>query len=192
VYGEVSGWDRERMKENRRLTLNEYASKRGFTKQELQQYDIRLEGDVVVIPTLGRNGAWYEREHRPDGVPKYKTPQGETIHLYNPLGLGPNTDEVWIAEGEFDTLSLVVSGVPAVGLSGATSWNEKWWLLYARARVVLALDPDEEGKKQTGMIANWFYQMGNEVEVFDPSPYGDLNEWFVDDRAGFQRKVLEW
>jgi hypothetical protein len=127
------------MKENRRLTLNEYASKRGFTKQELQQYDIRLEGDVVVIPTLGRNGAWYEREHRPDGVPKYKTPQGETIHLYNPLGLGPNTDEVWIAEGEFDTLSLVVSGVPAVGLSGATSWNEKWWLLYARARVVSGL-----------------------------------------------------
>jgi hypothetical protein len=42
------------------------------------------------------------------------------------------------------------------------------------------------------MIANWFYQMGNEVEVFDPSPYGDLNEWFVDDRPGFQRKVLEW
>ena len=105
------------------LDLETFAPTRGFTAEELSKYGVRVEGDTVEIPILGRGGTWYSRVHRPDGCPKYEGPKGMASHLFNPLGLGPGTDEVWIAEGEFDTLSLVVVGIPALGVLGAGNFN---------------------------------------------------------------------
>ncbi len=172
------------------MKLTELESKRGFHDGELSQYDIRAEGDNFIIPTLGRHGAWYERTYRPTGVPKYESPKGVESHLYNPLGIGPNTEEVWIAEGEFDCLCLVVVGAPAVGILGTKTFRREWVLLFSRADVVIALDSDEAGDAQADKLAQLWPD--NQTSRFDPSPYGDLNDWFKDDRSGFRKAVLEW
>src|SRR3990167_5562217 len=173
------------------ITLEEFSRSRGFTAEELSKYGVRVEGDTVVIPVAGRMGAWYERIHRPDGHPKYEGPKGMASHLFNPLGLGPGADEVWIAEGEFDTLSLVVSGIPAVGVLGAGNFNRHWALLFEHARrIVIAFDPDQAGNTQAEKLAQlWEPGQGSR---FDPSPYEDLNDWFRQDRAAFQAAVLAW
>ena len=172
------------------MKLTDFASKRGFNERELDQWGIRVDGETIIIPTVGRNGPWYERTHRPEGVPKYESPKGVESHLYNPLGLGPHSREVWIAEGEFDTLSLVTVGAPALGILGVSSFREVWTLLFKKARIVLALDPDEAGRARADKMAQLWTGPG-QVSVFDPTPYGDLNDWFKADRAGFRREVLE-
>jgi hypothetical protein len=167
-----------------------WARSRGFEPEELAKYGIKAEGDIVVIPTLGRAGAWYERKHRPDGSPKYESPAGSNAHLYNPLGLGPHSPEVWIAEGEFDTLSLIAVGAPAIGVLGAGNFNRHWQLLFAGAELVIAFDPDQAGRSHAEKLAQLW--PSGQVSFFDPSPYGDLNEWFAADRAGFTGAVLAW
>ncbi len=174
------------------MDLQELADERGFTVAELEKYEITVDGGVVVLPYLGRLGSWYDRLYRPHGKPKYESPKGSVAHLYNPEGYGPNVGEVWIAEGEFDCLSLLVAGVSAVGVAGANNWKPEWCLLFEGARVILALDPDEAGQEAMNRIEGWFFRRGTRVDRFDPSPYGDLNDWFKDDRKGFTNAVLEF
>lgn len=178
------------------MDLASFAATRGFTEQELAAWDIRVENGVVVIPILGRKGPWYERIHRPGGKPKYESPKGAKAHLYNPLGLGPHSPEVWIAEGEFDTLSLITVGAPALGILGAASFIDWWSLLFRNANIVLALDPDEESNEQATRVTRLASLWPEEqVSRFDPmvqGGYPDLNEWFKQDRSGFRRKVLAW
>lgn len=173
------------------MTISEFASSRGFTVEELTRFEIRVEGDVVVIPTLGRQGAWYEREHRPNSAPKYSSPPASHAHLYNPRGLGPHSDEVWIAEGEFDTICLLTVGAPAVGVLGAGAFNRAWALLFAQAEIVIAFDADRAGDEAADKLTQ-LWQPG-QVSRFRPKdPYKDLNEWFVADRAAFEAAVLDW
>jgi DNA primase len=170
--------------------IETYATKRGFTPEEFVRYGVREDGDRIIIPTLGRKGAWYERIHRPNGNPKYEGPKGASSHLYNPLGLGPGAEEVWIAEGEFDCLSLVVVGIPAVGVLGAGNFNRHWALLFEGAEIVIAFDPDEAGNTQAEKLAQLWPE--GQVSRFSPLPYDDLNDWFKADREGFKEAVLAW
>ena len=175
------------------LDLETFAVSRGFSERELKEYGIRIEDGHVVIPTLGRKGAWYERLRCDMGChPRYHSPKGESVHLYNPLGLGPPDEDVWIAEGELDTLSLVVSGVPAVGILGTKNFKKEWIHLFAQAEVVLALDNDQAGEQACDELAGWIEKKGGTWSRFNSSPYGDLNEWFKADRPGFTKVVTEW
>ena len=181
------------------MDYEQFAHSRGFEPEELDRWGIYIEDDLVIIPVLGRNGVWYEREHRPGGSPKYRPRAGLKDvgnHLYNPLGLGPGSPVVWIAEGEFDTLSLVTVGAPALGVLGATTFQEHWSLLYSHAKVVIALDPDTESDQQ-GTAVLHLAQLWPEAQVsrFDPMAQGgypDLNDWFKADRRGFQEVVESW
>jgi len=99
---------------------------------------------------------------------------------------------VWFAEGELDCLSLVVSGIPAVGILGTQNFKREWIHLFAQAHVVLALDPDAAGNAACDTYAGWIEARGGSWSRFDPAPYGDLNEWFTDDYDGFKEAVETW
>ncbi len=170
--------------------MSTFAETRGFHEGELDEWGIRVDGETIIIPTVGRNGPWYERTHRPKGFLKYESPKGVESHLYNPLGLGPHSPEIWIAEGEFDTLSLVTVGAPALGILGVSSFREVWKHLFTN-KIVLALDPDEAGLARADKMAQLWTP--GQVSIFTVlPPYEDLNDWFKADRAGFRRAVLEW
>ncbi len=176
------------------MNLSEYESERGFDEGTFDTYGITQEGETIYIPTLSRNGAWYEREHKPWGDPAYKylSPTNAESHLYNPLGLGPNSGEVWLAEGEFDTLSLLSVGAPAVGILGTQAFRRDWRHMFVR-KIVLAFDNDDAGQAATIKMAQiWEGQKDVTLSVFTPEPYSDINEWFIEDRAGLRRAVLEW
>jgi hypothetical protein len=172
------------------LDRDQYARARGFEPEEWDRFGIRAAGNHIIIPTLGRGGVWYERVHRPNGQPRYETPTGVAAHLYNPQGLGPHSPQVWIAEGEFDCLSLVCAGIPAVAVLGAGAFNRHWQLLFTGAEIVIAFDPDQAGRSHAEKLAQLW--PSGQVSFFDPSPYGDLNEWFAADRPGFTGAVLGW
>lgn len=166
---------------------------RGFTSEELEEYGITVDGPHIVIPVIGRGGVWYDRQRCDAGChPKYHTPPGQKAHLYNPLGLGPHSPEVWLAEGELDALSLVVVGVPAVGIPGVENFRREWGLLFEGAEIVMALDPDDAGRKAMDQFSERFKEKGIVYSIFDPSPYEDLNHWFSEDREGFAQAVTSW
>jgi len=170
--------------------LHDFATSRGFKEQELKDYGIEVRQDgTIVIPVLGRSGTWYERTYHPGGKPKYRSPKGSEPHLYNPHGLGPNSSQVWIAEGEWDTLSLLVAGAPALGIQGTKTFNRHWALLFQGAQVTLAMDPDEEGDRAADKLAPLF---PNVRRFRIPHPYGDVNDWLQRDRDGLTEAVQAW
>lgn len=181
------------------MTLAEFAETRGFTEQELLEYGIEVtEKGTVRIPLLGSKGLadpWVHRIHNPNGRPKYKPEiEGMGHHLYNPLGLGPHSPVVWLAEGEFDTLSLLVVGAPAVGVLGASGFRRAWRLLFNHARVIVAFDPDSESEEQATRARN-LMDLFPRAERFDPLKVGgymDINEWFKADRDDLKGQVRSW
>ncbi len=181
------------------MDLAEFAATRGFTEDELLKYGIEVDGAQVRIPVLGGGRGlkdpWLWRVHRPNGSPKYQPErEGMGHHLYNPLGLGPHSDEVWLSEGEFDTLSLVTVGAPAVGVLGASGFKRAWRLLFQHARVVVAFDPDSESDEQRDRVAN-LMDLFPRADRFDPlkeGGYMDINDWFKADRDDLELKVKEW
>jgi len=140
-------------------------------------------------------GLWGTRYRNPGGTgpDRYRSSKGWGTHLYNPTLAGPNTNEVWLAEGEFDTLTLVYLGLRAVGLPGVTekgpTMRKEWKLLFETAFVVVAFDNDQTGQGAAQRAAQVF---NPNSAIFTPHPPegNDLNDWLVHDEAGLRAAIL--
>jgi DNA primase len=81
----------------------------------------------------------------PEPSPKMKSEAGAGSTIYNARAL-LNASSIYVCEGEFDTMSAVQSGLPAVGIPGANAWQD----VYARAlkwrRVTILADNDDHGE----------------------------------------------
>lgn len=82
----------------------------------------------------------------PEPSPKMKSEAGVHGTIYNAIQLLSDTEILAVCEGEFDTMSAVQSGIPAVGIPGANAWQS----LYGRAlryrKVVVLADNDDHGE----------------------------------------------
>lgn len=80
--------------------------------------------------------------------------QDTATTLYNLQAVKPG-DDIWIVEGEPDTLALTQAGVTVVGLPMATykPTDEEWEILNSAGRRFLAGDSDTEGKKAMDKLA---------------------------------------
>jgi twinkle protein len=70
--------------------------------------------------------------------------------LFNGDAIGQSPDEIYIAEGEIDALTLIDQGIKnAVGVTtGAGSFDPSWIdQLQAVKKIILCYDPDEAGQK---------------------------------------------
>lgn len=69
-------------------------------------------------------------------------------NLYNVRALFDASDTIAVCEGELDALLLSLSGVPAVGIPGASAWQKHYRYIFADfTRIVVFTDGDEAGKK---------------------------------------------
>lgn len=183
------------------MSLSELSEERGIGQATLQAAGIHRNDDGWwVIPYPHRYGIWKERYRNPDpdGRPKYMDKHGADFHLYNPLKIGPGEEEVWIAEGEFDTLALIDQGLVAIGVHGVsnvpdeerwgkekTGFRAEWKLLFEGSRVVTMFDNDEAGRKAGRRLAR---ALGG--EAFDEwDEYSDVNDWWRADPQGLAYAV---
>ncbi len=164
--------------------LEELADARALSLDLLTDVGVRIEEGTshpIVIPYPNLSGTWYERRRKwigDDSKPKYLSPKHADPHLYNPLGLGPNAEVVWITEGEIDALSLIEIGRPAVGTQGTQTYDGRWSLLYEHAEVVLAFDADDAGDDFRRKVAGFFDQRN--LHHFKPPEDEDLNSLLQD------------
>ena len=182
--------------------FRDFAASRGFDPQFLSRFGVSLAGEEspkpgwIAIPYAHLSGVWHVRYRNPGSEgPKYWAEPGSGTHLYNPLHLGPNADEVWFAEGEFDTLSLIAAGLPAIGIPGASIakkvFASEWRLLFDTAQIVVAFDPDETGEAAAVRLGQAFAPRST---IFNKYPDGvaDLNDWWQQDPDGMKEVLVRF
>ena len=64
-----------------------------------------------------------QHEHRDFGHGKYMGIKDDPARVFNVGAIHRADDEIHVAEGEFDALTLVMAGLPAVATPGASGWQ---------------------------------------------------------------------
>jgi len=181
--------------------LGRLAEERGITPQILRAAGIRTDiggrhDGWWRIPYPHRTGIHKCRYRNPDpgSQPKYLDDTGAKFHLYNPGLLGPGEDEIWFAEGEFDTLALMDQGFKAIGIHGVANasldsddeepegrFRRSWQLLFEDTLCLTIFDNDEAGRQGGRRLAR-----GLGGEAFDGwvDDFEDVNDWHRRDSDG--------
>lgn len=181
--------------------LADLAAERGLPEELLADVGIYAGKRGYHIPYPHLSGVWYERIKTYSGRPaKYLSPRGAEPHLYNPMQLGPNTDELWIAEGEFDTLVLVHLGLPAIGLPGVTTlvridtdtqevrWKGEWRHLFSDVPlIVICTDNDDAGAQAAYALQR---EWPHALRLTDHEGR-DLNDWWREDPDDLKAAIEE-
>lgn len=84
-----------------------------------------------------------------DGIedpPKYLSLPGEVSRIYNTLDLQRPEPYVCVCEGEIDTISAHMAGLPAIGVPGSQNWKRVFRLALRWYQHVFVLaDADDKG-----------------------------------------------
>ena len=133
--------------------MHAYLENRGISRLVADRFMLGRCDDVhegwLAIPYLRPSGVvWFNYRRMDDGKPKYMA-SGQR-HLFNTAALdqADQTGEVAVSEGELDAIVATASGVPCVGVPGATQWvgNPAWRELFVGyQRVWILADPDDAG-----------------------------------------------
>jgi len=167
------------------MTLEIVEEYRGISIDTLEEAGVWWKEDdnyAVRVPYRNLNGEWYTRvmlDPRLSGEwtgPKVLSPKNAEYHLYNPLRLGPNADLVFFCEGEYDTLSVIDCGYPAVGSQGTSTFNPVWARLFGGAINCIAFDGDVAGVKASRTLRKFFHDQGSFAYLVSTSDSYDLND----------------
>lgn len=102
----------------------------------------------------------------------------------------------FVTEGEFDALSFLEIGVNAIAIgstSNTTLLLKKLETLPTCCPLILALDPDDSGKKATIKLEEGLKNQNRPYFVFElgNSKHKDANDFLVEDRETFKQRVNE-
>lgn len=110
--------------------------------------------------------------------------RGVTLGLFGPDNVRSHNGDVYLCEGETDTMYLNQLGYPAAGIPGADTFQATWasWFENAR-RVFICLDADDAGRKGAEKVKDLLGAKARVVEL--PVPSGekstDISEYFQRD-----------
>jgi hypothetical protein len=159
---------------------------RGISVDTLEECGIWWKEDddyAIRVPYRYYDGEWYTRIMLDPEInaaefdgPKVRSPKNAEYHLYNPLRLGPNAELVFFCEGEYDTLSVIDCGFPAVGSQGTNTFNPVWARLFGGAINCIAFDGDTAGVKASRALRKFFHDQGSHAYLVGTSEEYDLND----------------
>lgn len=118
---------------------------------------------------------------------RYYSMPGAQVRLYNQDALAhlDGAKELYLAEGETDTLSLATLGHVALGFPGASNFGLinlqlKPWLASLTGRVpglVLAFDDDDAGRRLNQKVREALPDIP--TRDFDLHGHNDVNDWYL-------------
>lgn len=124
---------------------------------------------------------------RERGHERYLFTEGCGTNLYSVQSLAVASDWIAVAEGEIDTLTLNMIGIPAVGVSGATKWKDHWRNIFDDFnRVYVFTDGDPEDGGGDKMWAKWGAEIPRATRV-RMAPGEDVNSTFLKRGADYLR-----
>jgi DNA primase len=94
------------------------------------------------------------QSHECDEHAKYLSAEGAGSNLFNVLDLKKDSPFICVAEGEIDTMSLSLAGLPAVGVPGVDTWQKHFARCLEDFEVIYAFgDGDKAGSKFSSFLA---------------------------------------
>lgn len=179
----------------------EYLARRGITKEAADQHLLGYvtEDNVAVgheafinrvaIPYITVSGVIdiRFRSISDEVTPKYLGRLGAELNLYNPLAFTVPSDVIAICEGEIDTITAGMCGIPAIGLAGVNAWKP----FYARAfgdyqRVLVLADGDQPGRELGKKIAT---QVDQAVVIVMPDGMDVNGTYLMEGADGIRRRA---
>lgn len=94
-----------------------------------------------------------------EGHRKYLKPEGSSSNLFNVLDLKRDSPFIAVAEGELDTITLSICGIPAVGVAGVKAWEKHFSRCLADFDTIYSF---ADGDKAGGSFASF---LGREVKA---------------------------
>lgn len=125
--------------------------------------------------------------HECDGHPKYLSADGAGTNLFNVLDLKKDSPFICVAEGEIDTMSLSLAGLPAVGVPGVDAWQKHFSRCLEDFEVIYAFgDGDKAGSKFSSFLAR-----ETRARPIRMPPGDDCNSLYVKGGADALRRLLQ-
>jgi DNA primase len=176
----------------------EYLKDRGIDRDAAERFRLGLVVDpepgheqykgCLAIPYLTPSGSVTSIRFRtlPPAEKKYLTVAGDETRLYNTEALERGTRSICLTEGEIDCVIAEISGLPTVGLPGATQWKKIFVRLLAHYEAVYILsDDDKAGQNFAELVGK---DLSNARNV--PMTGGDVNSFYLEHGAeALRRKV---
>lgn len=186
------------------VPAQQYLTGRGFTPEIAQRFRLGVVRRPIIghehfagrmaIPYLTPSGVISMnfrciKDHdckAVEGHRKYLKPEGLEGHLFNVLALQEPGDSICVCEGELDTISLAMAGIPAVGVAGANGWAKHFSrCLDDWSKVFVLGDPDTAGQGLNKKLIN----DARAVPVRLPKGM-DCNDVFRESGAAGLRKLI--
>jgi DNA primase len=104
---------------------------------------------------------------------KFLSITGDDTRLYNTTALTLGTKEIYICEGETDTIAAHQCGLPAVGIPGAKTWVKNarvFGRVFANRTVFVLADNDDSGEGQE-LAQDIYRTLGGSTAVLMPKGY---------------------
>jgi len=166
--------------------------KRGYTLADLRETGLIGENSNrpmftgrIIVPYINRDNVVALRGKQIGG--NWLQTRGISLGLFASDNIRAQKGDVYICEGEFDTMYLDQLGYPAVGVPGADTFQEGWstWFEGAR-RVFVVLDADDAGRQGAEKIKGMLGAKARLVELPVPEDEDstDIQEYFL--RDGYQ------
>jgi hypothetical protein len=162
---------------------------RGYTLADLRESGLVGENSNrplfmgrIIIPYINRDTVVALRGKEIGG--NTLQTKGVTLGLFGTDNIRAHEGDMYICEGEFDTMFLDQQGYQCVGLPGADTFQDAWasWFDKAR-RIFVVLDADEAGQRGAEKIKAVLGAKARIVEL--PVPEGetstDIQEYFLRD-----------
>jgi len=183
---------------------NDYLSKRGITKEARDYFRIGFVAKPVtpadnmfagrlVIPYLTVSGpvAMKFRRVTDDESAKYLNFRGSNmLRPFNPTSLMSSPETVYVCEGEIDTITMHIIGLPAIGFGGTdlVPWPETEKFIAGR-KVVVCQDGDDTGAGKRFAERMARLTGDGRIVVFDGT---DVNGYYqMNGGDALKRKVTE-
>lgn len=125
--------------------------------------------------------------HECEGHPKYLSAEGAGTNLYNVLDLKKDSPFICVAEGEIDTMSLSLAGLPAVGVPGVDTWQKHFSRCLEDFDVIYAFG---DGDKAGGKFSSFLARETRARPIRVPSGE-DCNSLYVKGGADALRRLLQ-
>lgn len=132
-----------------------YLQARGIEATTARTYRLGYVADGeyagrLAIPYITADGSVVDIRYRaisPEQTPKYLSRPGSKSHLFSVASLLADGDTVYITEGEIDAITLNQLGFNAVGVPGASNWQDHWRRLFDDYdHVIVVCDGDQAGR----------------------------------------------
>lgn len=154
-----------------------WLAERGLYHSAVEKFRLGYDGERLTIPYFdwfGRVRDMARRTLEPDVKPKYLREEHLPFMVRS-----ANQDWVILCEGELDTITAHMAGYKAMGVPGATAWQDIWGYLLRDCSVTIAFDGDDAGRKATMQVFQSLKRLGVAVDTVSVPEGHDINSLWV-------------